>query len=262
MPAPTSEIRLLIVEDVPQVAQYIRTLLSSQTSVKLLDVVTEGAKAVQQVEQLRPDVVIVDALLQGQVKGPTVVEQINRLDPTVPVIALTVPQQPVEVSPANGVHAVLSMPFSGFEMFTKIKTVYASFHSGGDETGGRVVTVFAPKGGVGKTTIAFNLAVALSQLKEPHGPHRRQPPVRRPADAPQGAGRRAVHPRPAHRPDPGIRPARRAVARPLGDRHPPRPAADRDGRDGHGPGHRQGVVAAATGLSARSWSTCPPRCRT
>ena len=65
----------------------------------------------------------------------------------------------------------------------------------------RVVSVFAPKGGVGKTTIAFNLAVALGQLRAAHRPDRRQPPVRRPAGAAQGAGRRAVDPRPADRPD-------------------------------------------------------------
>ena len=40
-----SQIRLLIVEDVPQVAQYIRGLLNSQSAIKLLDVVTDGAKA-------------------------------------------------------------------------------------------------------------------------------------------------------------------------------------------------------------------------
>ena len=42
----------------------------------------------------------------------------------------------------------------------------------------RVMSVFAPKGGVGKTTIAFNLAVALGQLEPADGAHRRQPPVR------------------------------------------------------------------------------------
>src|SRR3954465_15435070 len=88
--------RLLLVEDVPQVAQYIRGLLNTQSSIKLLDVVTDGAKAIPLVRELRPDVVIVDALLQGRVKGLVLVEQIHAAQVGVPVIVLTVPQQPVQ----------------------------------------------------------------------------------------------------------------------------------------------------------------------
>jgi DNA-binding NarL/FixJ family response regulator len=73
----SDQTRLLIVEDVPQVASYIRGLLNAQAHVKLLDVVSEGAKVPAQIQQLRPDVVLVDALLQGRVKGPQLVEQIR-----------------------------------------------------------------------------------------------------------------------------------------------------------------------------------------
>ena len=67
--ASSDQTRLLLVEDVPQVAQYIRGLLNSQASVKLLDMLSDGSKVLAQVQQLRPDVVLVDALLQGRVKG-------------------------------------------------------------------------------------------------------------------------------------------------------------------------------------------------
>ena len=50
------------------------------------------------------------------------------------------------------------------------------------------------------------------------------------------------------RPDRRVRPPGRPVARSVGDRHPPRPAAGRDGRDGHHPRHRQGALAAAPRL--------------
>jgi pilus assembly protein CpaE len=157
------EIRLLIVEDVPQVAQYIRNLLTAQSTIKLLDVVSDGTRAIGQIEQLRPDLVIVDALLQGRVKGLALVEQIKKANHVIPVIVLTVPQQPVNASPGKGVHGVLSMPFSGFDLLTKVQAVHNQFHGGADDTTGRLVAVFAPKGGVGKTTIAFNLAVAVGQ---------------------------------------------------------------------------------------------------
>ena len=42
--APKEGTRLLVVEDVPQVAQYIRGLLNSQSHVKLVDVLTDGAR--------------------------------------------------------------------------------------------------------------------------------------------------------------------------------------------------------------------------
>ena len=160
----TDQTRLLIVEDVPQVAQYIRGLLNSQARVKLLDVLSDGGKAVPAIKELRPDIVMVDALLQGRIKGMKLVEMIHEADLAVPVIVLTVPQNPVEPDPARGVHGVLSMPFSGFDLMTRIGNARKEFEELQAVTTNRVMSVFAPKGGVGKTTIAFNIAVALGQL--------------------------------------------------------------------------------------------------
>ena len=162
--ASSDQTRLLLVEDVPQVAQYIRGLLNSQTSVKLLDVMTDGSKVIPQIQQLRPDVVLVDALLQGRVKGLQLVEQIRDSDVNVPVIVLTVPQNPVELDSDAGVHGVLSMPFSGFDLLSRINQVRKDFETTSTVGASRVFSVFAPKGGVGKTTLAFNLAVSLGQL--------------------------------------------------------------------------------------------------
>jgi pilus assembly protein CpaE len=164
--APSDQTRLLIVEDVPQVAQYIRGLLEAQARVKLLEVLTEGARAVAAITEMRPDVVLVDALLQGRVKGPKLVEQIHEAKLGVPVIVLTVPQNPVEPDPVNGIDGVLSMPFSGFDLMTRIAQVKKDFDARQAVGTNRLFTVFAPKGGVGKTTIAFNLAVALAQQEQ------------------------------------------------------------------------------------------------
>src|SRR4051812_41253711 len=162
---PSDQTRLLIVEDVPQVAQYIRGLLNAQAQIKLLEVLSDGAKAVGQIAQVRPDVVIVDALLQGRVKGPQLVAQIQASGLGVPVIVLTVPQNPVPVDPAAGVHGVLTMPFSGFDLVSRVAQVRKEAAASSDANGARMTSVFAPKGGVGKTTISFNLAVAIGQLE-------------------------------------------------------------------------------------------------
>ncbi|HLO36500.1 MAG TPA: response regulator, partial [Candidatus Deferrimicrobium sp.] len=158
--------RLLLVEDVPQVAQYIRGLLNAQNSVKLLDVLSDGSKVLAQVQQLRPDVVLVDALLQGRVKGLPLAEQIAASGLGIPVIVLTVPQNPVEQNPSKGIHGVLAMPFSGFDLMNRIASVRKDFAELSTSGSSRIYSVFAPKGGVGKTTIAFNLAVALGQAEQ------------------------------------------------------------------------------------------------
>src|SRR5206468_4275434 len=92
--ASSDQTRLLLVEDVPQVAQYIRGLLNSQSSVKLLDVLSDGSKVLPQVQQLRPDIVLVDALLQGRVKGLPLAEQIANSGLGIPVIILPFPRIP------------------------------------------------------------------------------------------------------------------------------------------------------------------------
>lgn len=157
------QIRLLIVEDVPQVAQYIRGLLNAQSTIKLVEVLTDGSKAAGQISQLRPDVLVIDALLQGRIKGLQLVDQLHGGGIGLPMIVLTVPQHPIEPDPERGIHAVLMMPFSGFDLMNKVSGVHHSFQASELAAGSRVVTVFAPKGGVGKTTIAFNLAVAMAQ---------------------------------------------------------------------------------------------------
>jgi pilus assembly protein CpaE len=161
--ASNDQVRLLIVEDVPQVSHYIRNLLNSQQQIKLLDVMTDGAKVVAQVGQLRPDVVIVDVLLQGRLKGPALIEQLHNANLGIPVIVLTVPQQPVQPDPSRGIHAVLSMPFSGYDLISRVHAVQAAHLEASALGGSRIFTVFAPKGGVGTTTIALNLAVAFGQ---------------------------------------------------------------------------------------------------
>jgi len=164
MMATSDQIRLLLVEDVPQVAQYVRSLLMSQSQIKLVEVLTDGGKAVQQVPEIRPDVVIIDALLQGRVKATQVVSQLREGGHNVPLIMLTVPQQPVEPDPSQGIHGVLTMPFSGYDLITRVSEVRKAYLAEDAAGPSKVIAVFAPKGGVGKTTIAFNLGVAASRI--------------------------------------------------------------------------------------------------
>jgi pilus assembly protein CpaE len=155
------QIRLLVVEDVPQVASHMRALLQAQSQIKILDVVTSGDRAVGAVSEFKPDVVIVDALLQGRTSGQQVAQGIREAEPAVGIVMVTVPQNPVSEDPAKGVDAILKMPFSGFDLTTIVRKTYEERALQASRAGSMMVTLFSPKGGVGRTTLAYNLAVAL-----------------------------------------------------------------------------------------------------
>jgi pilus assembly protein CpaE len=155
------QIRLLVVEDVPQVASHIRALLQAQSQIKILDVITAGDRAAAAVNEFKPDVVIVDALLQGRVSGEQVARSIRENEPQVGIVMLTVPQNPVNTDPARGVDSVLKMPFTGFDLTTIVRRTYEERTVQATRAGSMVLSLFSPKGGVGRTTISYNLAVAL-----------------------------------------------------------------------------------------------------
>src|SRR5688572_20093091 len=151
--ASSDHIRLLLVEDVPQVAQYVRGLLNAQSQVRLVDIVSDGTMVPARIAEHRPDVVVVDALLQGRLRGMQLVKQLHDAKTGVPVIVLTVPQNPVTVDPDKGIDEVLSMPFNGYDLITRIAAVHRTAAASTERGPSRLVVVFAPKGGVGKTTI-------------------------------------------------------------------------------------------------------------
>jgi pilus assembly protein CpaE len=157
------ELRILLVEDVPEVAARIRELLRSQPAIRIVDTIADGRRVVDAVGELRPDVVIVDALLQGRVKGPAVIDRLRGALAPVSCIALTVPDQPLADALLGKVDAVLTLPIGTFDLIGAIRGAVAAGAARNPAAASRVIAVFSAKGGVGKTTIAFNLAVAIGQ---------------------------------------------------------------------------------------------------
>jgi pilus assembly protein CpaE len=162
--ASDDQIRLLLVEDVPQVSQYVRNLLQHQKQVRLLDTVTDGRMAMDQIRELRPDALMVDALLQGKVNGLDVAEQVRHAGLRIPIIIVTVPQKPVKAGEGMGITEVLSMPFSGYELMNALNRSNARYRATAPSAMSRSYVVYSGKGGVGRTTIAYNLAVTFGQM--------------------------------------------------------------------------------------------------
>lgn len=159
----STQIRLLLVEDVPQVAQYIKGLLNTQSQIKLLDIVSDGAAVPDQIHELRPDLLIIDSLLGGRIGGMELITHLRRADVGLPVVALAVPQSPVKVTTEMGIVRVLSMPFSGYELMNTLQDAHADYRAQSPDSMSRIFTIFGAKGGLGGTTLAYNIAAAMAR---------------------------------------------------------------------------------------------------
>jgi len=148
--------RVLLIEDLPQVAQHLQSMLAREQDVELAGVQSQAEAAIAQATTEKPDIVMVDALLQGKITGFDIAKRVRDASPGTRIVMVTVPQRPVEPKPELGIDAVFVLPGGANELGTALNIGKAAKTSKGN-----VVAVYSPKGGTGKTTIAINLACVL-----------------------------------------------------------------------------------------------------
>ena len=149
--------RLLLIEDLPQVAQHLQQMLAREKEVELVGVESQPDAAVKRVKSEMPDVVMIDALLQGKNTGLDIAKRVRAASPGTRIVVVTVPQRPVEVKADQGIDAVFVLPGGANELAAAI----AVTAKGSARPTGRMIVCYSPKGGSGKTTIAVNLATMM-----------------------------------------------------------------------------------------------------
>lgn len=149
--------RVLIVEDLPQVAEHLKGMLLREKEVEILGIHPSGEAALQVAASEKPDVVMVDALLQDKKIPPfELVKRVRAVSPSTRLVIVTVPQRPVSPRPEEGIDAVFVLPGGANELEEAIGKKEER-RAGLAE----VIAVFSAKGGAGKTTLALNLASHL-----------------------------------------------------------------------------------------------------
>ncbi|HHV34341.1 MAG TPA: response regulator [Syntrophomonadaceae bacterium] len=166
------KIRVLIVDDVPETCQNIRCLLNFEPRVEVIGEARNGEEAVTKAEALRPDIVLMD-INMPILDGIAATEAISCGIAGCAIIIMSVQgeQEYLRQAMVAGAREYIVKPFTSDELISSIYRVYdleqrRQVKLQGelqDTPGGEVITVFSTKGGVGKSTIAVNLGVSLSQ---------------------------------------------------------------------------------------------------
>jgi pilus assembly protein CpaE len=182
----TDRIKVLIVDDIPETRDHLTKLLGFESDIDVVGAAASGAEAITMAVALAPDVVLMD-INMPDMDGIATTEQLAVKCPTAAVVMMSVQGEAdyLRRSMLAGAREFLVKPFSSDELTASIRQVWsrerdkqsriaapaaaaaaAAGAAAGPTSGepGIVVAVFSPKGGVGRTTIAVNLAVAAASL--------------------------------------------------------------------------------------------------
>jgi pilus assembly protein CpaE len=167
-------IRVLLLETEPGAAANARDALATDDRMHLVATVTDQASLLDKLGATYAHVAVVDlAGLRGEI-GPAVHDILARA-PECCVIVTGANVAPGTVSRAvtAGARGFLLKPYQREDFVTTIREAYMNFQelrrlqridrTPGGPKPGVVIAVYSPKGGVGCTTIATNLAVALAR---------------------------------------------------------------------------------------------------
>ncbi|MBA3877096.1 MAG: hypothetical protein C0498_09205 [Anaerolinea sp.] len=181
--AMTDRIKVLIVDDIPETRDHLTKLLGFESDIDVVGAAASGAEAIQMAVALGPDVVLMD-INMPDMDGIATTEQLAVKCPAAAVVMMSVQGEAdyLRRSMLAGAREFLVKPFSSDELTGSIRQVWTrerdkqsrivapAAAAAGATAGtayaapGTVVAVFSPKGGVGRTTIAVNLAVAAASL--------------------------------------------------------------------------------------------------
>ena len=179
------QIRVLVVDDIPETRDHLTKLLGFESDIDVVGAAASGREALEMGMRLNPDVILMD-INMPDMDGIAATEQLSANVPNAAVVMMSVQGEAdyLRRSMLAGAREFLVKPFSSDELTASIRqvsarerdkqtrlaavpvpagaTASAGARVNGAGDPGLVVAVFSPKGGVGRTTVAVNLAVAAA----------------------------------------------------------------------------------------------------
>lgn len=163
---------MLVVDDSAEARENIRKLLRFDDEIEVVGEAGNGQVARERARELHPDVILMD-INMPVMDGITATERLSLECPESGIVMISVQGETEYLRKAMmaGAREYLTKPFAGDDLANTIKKVaevegkrrqVRKSETAAPSPEGKVVAIFSAKGGVGKTTLAANLAVALA----------------------------------------------------------------------------------------------------
>lgn len=175
-------IKLLLADSTYEAGESMRQTLKNEGSIEIVGKASTGDEVIDMSKNLKPDVVLLDADIDG-LEAIEAVRLVVNNDPNVLVVMVFTEKNKAYVkrAMASGARDFLVKPFTISSLVDTIKNLYdldktrresikAESTVRAEErydyrlpSEAKVVTLFSTKGGVGKSVIAINLAVSIAE---------------------------------------------------------------------------------------------------
>ncbi|MFZ2957774.1 MAG: response regulator [Candidatus Ozemobacteraceae bacterium] len=162
-------IKVLIADDMVELRSNVRRMLANAENIQVVGECGDGEEALRAVIEFSPHIVLMD-INMPKIDGLKATETLTKDHPEIQVVIMSVQseQEYFRRAMKAGAKDFLTKPFSSSDLIETITNVFNKWVKDRpdfqlSERRAQVLTFFSTKGGVGKTTLAANLAVSLAQ---------------------------------------------------------------------------------------------------
>ena len=143
-------LRIMLVDDHPLIREAIGHLIADAPDFELVGEAADGKECLARVEELRPEIVVLD-IAMPQLNGEQVARELRRRYPTLKIVALSgyADRQFVRAMSKAGVKGYVLKSASGRELITALRAVAGGKHYLSPEVTGAVLALWdeSPAGG-------------------------------------------------------------------------------------------------------------------
>lgn len=168
-----SKIKIIIADDIEETRNVIKKILNLENEFfEIVGEASNGEEVLKLLPKVKPDIVLMD-INMPILNGLEATEKITTLFPSVTVIIMSVQAESEYLKKAmfHGAKEYIIKPFNYEVLVNTIITTYEKYkdrvaavdYFKEGQRNAKIITFFSSKGGVGKSILALNSAVALSR---------------------------------------------------------------------------------------------------